>query len=124
LKGVGSGIALTGHHRAPRKACPPILEGRLSPPVSPPPAIHGYPIVQFPEIMKRLIVPPAGPPGPIPADVAATEPPKSQPEHSLALDPNDAPLPSTGTESSSSASESAPEKEKDKNGEHPGPDSK
>jgi hypothetical protein len=75
--------------------------------------------------MKRLIVPPAGPPGPIPADVAATEPPKSQPEHSLSLNPNDVPLPPTGTQSDSSAS-GEPEKEQaqEQNGEHPGPDSK
>ncbi|QIF02058.1 hypothetical protein [Roseimicrobium sp. ORNL1] len=73
--------------------------------------------------MKRLIIPPAGPPGPIPADVAATEPPKSQPEHSLALDPNDLPLPPTGTESSSSSG-TEPEREQEKTQEHPGPDSK
>lgn len=70
--------------------------------------------------MKRLIIPPAGPPGPIPADVAATEPPKSQPEHSLSLDPNDVPLPPTGTGSSSSGTK--PEQEQEQ--EHPGPDSK
>jgi hypothetical protein len=49
--------------------------------------------------MKRLIVPPAGPPGPIPGDPSATEPPKSHPDRTLVADPNELPPPSTGTES-------------------------
>jgi hypothetical protein len=43
--------------------------------------------------MKKLIIPPAGPPGPIPGDISATEPPKSQPERTLSMDPNDLPPP-------------------------------
>lgn len=43
--------------------------------------------------MKKLIIPPAGPPGPIPGDISATEPPKSQPERTLSMDPNVLPPP-------------------------------
>ncbi|RBP40599.1 hypothetical protein DES53_108306 [Roseimicrobium gellanilyticum] len=43
--------------------------------------------------MKKLIIPPAGPPGPIPGDISATEPPKSQPERTLSMDPNVLPAP-------------------------------
>ena len=51
-------------------------------------------------LMKKLVIPPAGPPGPTPGDASATEPPKSQPERTLSMDPNVLPLPPTAAEES------------------------